>query len=161
MALLGGAQQQAWASGAATATTLAVTSGGSAVTTVASGSVVTLIATVTAGGTPVTPGQVKFCDATAAHCEDIHLLATAQLTSAGTTTYKFRPAVGSHSYKAVFAGTPKGAPAYASSSSTAAALTVTGPGPSTTTITQGGSVGNYTLTATVGGIGSAAPTPTV
>ena len=47
-----GAPQQAWAA-LATTTTLAVTSGGSPVTTVTSGSVVTLTATVTAGSTPV------------------------------------------------------------------------------------------------------------
>jgi hypothetical protein len=60
-----------------TITTLTVTSGGSAVTTVGSGSVVTLTATVTTGSTPVTPDQVNFCDAAATYCTDIHLLATA------------------------------------------------------------------------------------
>ena len=53
----------AWAAPTPTITTLSVTSGGNALTTVAPGSVVTLTATVTAGGTPVTPGQVNFCDA--------------------------------------------------------------------------------------------------
>ena len=105
----------------ATTTTLAVMSGGSAVTTVGSYNVVTLTATVKAGATAVTTGQVNFCDAFAAYCTDIHLLGTAQLTSAGTATMNFRPGAGSHSYKAVFAGT------YTStaSSSAAAVLTVT------------------------------------
>ena len=39
------------------------------------------------------------------YCEDIHLLGTAQLTSAGTAVLKFIPGMGSHSYKAVFVGT--------------------------------------------------------
>jgi hypothetical protein len=69
----------AWAAPAPTITTLSVISGGNAVTTVAPGSVVTLTATVMAGSTPVTPGQVNFCDATAKFCTDIHLLGTAQL----------------------------------------------------------------------------------
>ena len=64
----------AWAAAASTITTLSVTSGGNEVTTVASGSVVTLTATVMAGSTPVTLGQVNFCDATAKFCTDIHLL---------------------------------------------------------------------------------------
>jgi len=146
----------------ATTTTLAVTSAGSVITTVSSGSVVTLTATVVAGSTPVTPGQVNFCDASAKYCSDIHLLGTAQLTSAGTATVKSRPGIGSHSYKAVFLGTN----AYAGSSSGASALAVTGsigttPFASTTTIAQSGSAGNYTLTATVSGPGPVAPTGTV
>ena len=149
----------------ATAATLAVTSGGSAATTVASGSVVTLTASVNAGTTPVTPGQVNFCDASAIQCTDIHLLGTAQLIqsgpNAGTAVLKFRPGAGSHSYKAVFQGTNT----YAGSSSSQSALTVTGGAsslnPTTTTITQGGYAGNYTLTATVAGQGPVAPTGTV
>ena len=76
---------------------------------------------------------------------------------AGTATIKFRPAVGSHSYNAVFLGTN----AYAGSTSGAAALTVDGVTPSTTTIAESGSVGNYTLTATVGVSGAVAATGTV
>ena len=66
----------AWAAPSPTITTLSVISGGNAVRTVAAGSVVTLTATVMAGSTPVTPGQVNFCDATAKFCTDIHLLGT-------------------------------------------------------------------------------------
>jgi hypothetical protein len=144
---------------AATATTLGVTAAGSAVTTVNAGAVVTLTASVTAGTTPVTVGRVNFCDATVTYCTDIHLLATAQLTAAGTATFRFKPGVGSHTYKAVFAGTKSNA----TSSSTASALSVTYPGliPSVSSIAQSGAVGNYTLTATVGGGGSSAPTGTV
>src|ERR1700679_3066914 len=84
----------AWAAPAPTTTTLSVTSGGDAVTTVAQGKTVTLTATVMAGSTPVTPGQVEFCDASAAVCSDIHLLGTAQLTGAGTATYNFLATAG-------------------------------------------------------------------
>ena len=95
----------AWAAPATTTTTLSITSAGNAVATVTSGTVVTLMATVTVGSDPVTPGQINFCDATAKSCTDIHLLGSAQLTSAGTATLHFRPGIGSHSYKAVFLGT--------------------------------------------------------
>jgi hypothetical protein len=143
----------------ATTTTLAVTSGGSAVTTVASGTVVTLTATVAAGTAPVTLGQVNFCDATAAHCEDIHIVGTAQLTGAGIAVFKFRPGVGSHSYKAVFAGTNS----YSGSASVAAPLTVSGPAKSFTTMTAtaGTDSNNYNLSASVIGGGSTSPTGTV
>jgi hypothetical protein len=76
-----------------------------------------------AGTTPVKPGTVNFCNAAVAYCTDITLQGTAQLTANGTATIKFRPGVGSHSYKAVFAGNKTDA----ASSSGAAALTVTGP----------------------------------
>ncbi len=140
----------------ATTTTLAVTSGTSSspVTTVSSGSVVTLTATVTSGSTPLTVGQVSFCDATAKACTDIHLHGLAQLTSAGTAVMKLRPGPGSHQYKAVFGGTTK----YAGSTSANAALSVTGPTPTTTLLSQTGTTGRYSLTATVYGNGRAAPT---
>ena len=112
---------------------MTITSGSSAVTTVASGTVVTLTATVAAGSTLVRPGSVNFCDGTAAHCTDIHIVGTAQLTSSGTAVFKFRPAAGSRSYKAVFLGTKT----YEGSASSAASLTVTGLtglAPTTTTI---------------------------
>ena len=91
-------------------------------TTLTRGSVITLTATVTAGTSPVTPGQVDFCDAVATYCTDIHWLGTAQLTSAGIATLKLLPGNGSHSYKAVFRGTNS----YAGSSSTSALLPVSG-----------------------------------
>src|ERR1700676_4242416 len=105
---------------ATTTTTLSVTSAGNAVATVTSGTVVTLTATVMTGSTPVAPGQINFCDATAKSCTDIHILGTAQLTSAGTATLQFRPGIGSHTYQAVFVGTnAKGASSSAASSLTA------------------------------------------
>jgi len=138
-------------------TALAVTSGGSAVTTVSTGSVVTLTATVTSGTTPVTPGQVNFCDATANSCTDIHLLGTAQLTKAGTASIKFRPGRGNHSYNAVFSGTTYNS----SSTSGTIALVVTGNSVTNTTIAQSGTTGNYTLSAMVGGTGPTAPSGSV
>ena len=144
-----------------TTTSLAVTSGGVVVTSVKAGSLVTLTATVEAGSTEVKQGQVNFCDATAAYCTDIHILATAQLTSSGTATYNFRPGIGSHSYKAVFVGTNS----YASSASSVSPLTVTGTtGPFTTasSISETGAWGNYTLTGTVTEAGgTVAPTGTI
>ena len=142
---------QAAAQATPTTMTLAVTSAGAPVTSVASGSVVTLTATVKSGSAAVTVGQVNFCDASATYCTDIHLLGTAQLTSAGTASLSFVPGIGSQSYKAVFAATPNGATAYAGSSSSAVALSVTGTYPTTTAIAASGSVGDYSLTATVSG----------
>ncbi len=153
--LLGGFP--AHASRVSTNTTLTVTSGGSAVTTVTSGAVVTFTATVSAGASPITTGQIAFCDATATLCSDIHLVGMAQLTSAGTAVFKFRPGLGSHSYKAVFIGTASDAP----STSSTAPLLVSGAPLTTTLIAQSGSAGNYQLTATVVGAGTAAPTGTI
>ncbi|WP_058189783.1 beta strand repeat-containing protein [Terracidiphilus gabretensis] len=130
----------------ATTTTLSITNGSGPVTTVSSGTVVTLTATVTAGSTPVSPGQVKFCDATAAYCEDFHIVGTAQLTSAGTAALKFRPTLGSHSYKAVFIGTKTNA----TSTSAASSLSVTGPAPTSTTLSNSGTNAAPSLSATVG-----------
>jgi hypothetical protein len=146
----------AWASTTATTTTLAVTSGGSPVSTVISPAVVTLTATVKAGTTAISPGVVTFCDASASYCTDIHLLGTAQLTSAGTASMKFVPGPGSHSYKAVFAGTTN----YAASSSTNSSLSVTGKYPTISTITASGISTGYTLNATVGTVGENSPTGT-
>jgi hypothetical protein len=154
IALVGSACQTVCAAALpATLTTLAVTSGVSAVTEVPAGSVVVLTATVKAGATGITVGQVNFCDASATTCTDIHLLGTSQLTAAGTAILRFRPGIGNHSYKAVFAGTNNDA----SSSSAVSALSVTGTLATTTTIANTGSGGNYGLTATVTAFGGAAP----
>jgi hypothetical protein len=144
---------------ATTTTTLTITSNGGAVTTVAPRTVVTLTAAVNTGAAVLTTGQVNFCDATATYCTDIHIVGTAQLTSAGTAMMKFVPGIGSHSYKAVFVGTNSNT----TSSSAGSSLVVTGAGtyPSTATITSSGSAGNYTLSATVVGMGTTtSPSPT-
>lgn len=134
---------------AQTVTTLAVTSSGGTVTQVSAGTAVTLTANVTSGSAPINPGMVKFCDATATYCADSHLLGTAQLKNDGTATLRFIPGIGAYSYKAVFAGTN----AYASSSSSSSSLTVNGKHSSTTSVAMNGSAGNYSLTASVLGMG--------
>lgn len=154
-AVLGICAPTAWAAQQATTTTLAVTAGGAPVTTVPAQTVVTLTATVTAGGAAVTTGQVKFCDATATYCTDIHVLGTAQLTSAGLATFKFKPGAGSRSYKAVFVGTNP----YATSTSSNSRLVVTGSYPTSTGITSTGGPGTFSLTATVAGVGLNNPAP--
>ena len=147
---------------AATTTTLALSSGGTNVSSVDSGTVVTLTAAVTSSGSPVTKGQVLFCNALASYCTDINLLGTAQLTSAGTAKLKFYPGLGSYSYKAVFLGTPNSTQPYLTSASAAESLSVTGLASAITTIEASGSPGNYTLTATVAGSDSmTAPAGTV
>ncbi len=144
----------------ATSIALAVTFEGSPATSVSAGSVVTLTASVTAGGIPVTVGQVNFCDASAAHCTDIHILGTAQLTSAGTAVFKFRPGIGSHSYKAVFAGTNIDTGSVSGAAALAVAGTIGQLG-TTTSVAETGGFGNYTLMATVmESGGTAAPTGT-
>ena len=145
---------------APTTTTLTVSPTSSTAAPLSAKTVVTLTATVMAGTTPVHPGLVTFCDASAPHCIGLAVQGTVQLTSAGTAVLKFVPGPGSHSYQAVFAGTTT----FTTSSSTSQSVTVAPPipNPTTTNITSSGSAGNYTLTATVSGIGSfVAPTGNV
>ncbi len=142
---------------AATATTLTITSGNTPATTVPSNTAITLKAAVTAGSTPLTAGQVNFCDANATACDPVHLLGSAQLTSAGTAALTFIPGPGNHTYKAVFPGITGEAP----STSAASTLAVSSSQIPTTTLTQTGSPGQYTLTATVTGVGPAAPSGSV
>jgi hypothetical protein len=153
-----GVSPSAWAS---TATTTALTIFSAANTDVSDGSVssgteVLLAATVNTGTVGVSPGQVNFCDASAESCTDIHLIATAQLfqsdPGAGIAFFAFRPGIGSHRFKAVFLGTPKGTTAYAGSASSEVTLTVTGTFPTKTAISGSGNAGNYTLTGTVTGL---------
>jgi sugar lactone lactonase YvrE len=146
-----------WGAPSATTTALKVTSGGASVSSVSPGTVVTLTATVATGASPVTAGQVNFCDASATSCTDIHLLGTTALNSAGTAALKFVPGAGAHSYKAEFIENGFGL----TSPSAASALTV-GPAKSiiyadATTISASGFAGNYTLNATVTGFGGSAP----
>ena len=144
-------------SGTATSTTLAFTSGGTAVSTVTQGVSVTATASVSAGSNPVTAGQVYLCDASATYCDLGHQIATAQLNNNGNAVFRFVPGIGQRTYKAVFAGTT----ANISSSSSPAQLTVAGSLPTTTTLAQSGTTGNYTLTATVTGLGAVAPSGNV
>jgi hypothetical protein len=129
---------------------------------VATGSKVTLTATVSSGSTKVTTGQVNFCDASVSYCTDIHLLGIAQLTGAGTAVLNIKPAIGSHSYKAVFAGTPRGTAPYAGSASGAASLTVTGLHPAFSVLTNSSpTAAEYNFTGIIGGNASTAPTGNV
>jgi hypothetical protein len=147
---------------APTVTSISIKANGSVVSSVAAGTVVTLTAQVTAGGANVSTGQVNFCDASAPHCTDIHILGSATLNGSGTATFKFVPGAGAQSYKAQFVedGFRLG------SSSNVASLNV-GPAPSpvysdTIGITADGFAGDYSLTATVTGYGgSASPTGNV
>jgi hypothetical protein len=114
---------------------------------------ITLTATVTANGSPVTSGLVLFCDAAATYCENnSSLLAMVQLTSSSATAVV---KIGSgpqgiHSYKAVYRANNT----YSTSTSTTVSYTVQGTYSSDTALASSGSVGNYTVAATVTGIGS-------
>lgn len=123
--------------------------------TVSSGTAVTLTAAVS-NGSPVTVGTVTICDAAAAYCMNSAIIGTAQLTSTGTAIVKLVPAIGSHSYKAVFTPTKTNN----GSTSPTQTLTVTGTFPTTTSISSSGAAGSYTLTGTVVGHGYAGVAPT-
>lgn len=144
----------------ATTTALSILAAGSPVSTVSTGTAITLTAKVTAAGSAIQQGQVNFCNATAAHCTDIHILGTVAL-NAGTATLSLRPSPGTYSYKAEFVGTPGAATPYAASASTSAALTVTGTYQSAAIITPTGSPGSYTLTSSIYGFNKtpSAPAP--
>jgi sugar lactone lactonase YvrE len=143
-------------------TTLTVTSGAGAVTTVPAGTVVTLTATVNLGPESVKAGLVNFCDASASQCTDIHLLGTAALSSNGMASLLFVPGTGTHSYKAAFVQQGAGA----NSVSAVSTLTV-GPAKNPVysdiaSIAESGYPGGYSLTATMVGYGgTAAPNGTV
>lgn len=155
-ATVGSPQDAGAQSKVATTTTLVVSTSAGSNTSAPSGTVVTLTATVKPASGTLTAGQVYFCDAAAAHCTDIHLMGSAQLTSSGKAMLKLRPGIGTHKWKAVFAGTRSFS---ASASAVSASLSVTGKSTSITTLAQGGVVGAYTLTATVAGIPPAASAP--
>ena len=162
MLLLVFASGPAWAfSQAASTTTLAITSAGGAVTAVTTPAVVTLTAAVTSGGSPVTHGVVNFCYSAQPSCIGAALAGAAQLTGAGSASISFRPAVGSHSYTAVFAGTAS----VQTSTSAAGTLTVTQGTtavlPTSAAITSTGTPGDYTVTGAITGDGLTAPTGTV
>jgi hypothetical protein len=144
--------------GVPTTTTIGVTPVGSA--GYSAGTPVRLYADVKSATQAVYPGQVNFCDATAAHCTDIHLLGTAQLNfgnSDGYAAITFVPGIGTHTYKAEFLGTNF----YASSTSGTISFAVPGTVPSTTAVTATGSPASYTLAATVTGHGTASPTGSI
>ena len=132
---------------APTTTVLEISPGDS----VAPGALVTVKASVSSGGNPVSPGLVLFCDAAASYCTDIKILGQAQLTSTGVDALNLILPSGVHRIKAVFQGTNS-----AARSTSASQITVTAQiYPTVTTISASGSTGNYSLTGTVTGVGSA------
>ena len=147
----------AFAAPASTKTVLTISS-----TSVLYQTPIILTATVTSGGTPVSAGLVLFCEATAIFCENNSALGVAQLTSPSasapaTASVKIGSGpIGNHSYKAVFRANKT----YASSLSNTVTYAVTGTFQSTISLTSAGSVGNYTLTGTVVGLGSLTTGPT-
>ena len=138
-----------FAQAAATATTFTVSS--TSITNPANGlgTPETFTAQVRSSGKVVTAGLVEFCDATAKYCEGPSVLGTAQLSASGTASLKRYLSPGSHSVKAVFAGTNS----YATSASVAQNITVKGV-LTVDTIAASGIPGKYTLTATVQGSGT-------
>ncbi|ABF43018.1 Integrin-like protein [Candidatus Koribacter versatilis Ellin345] len=91
-----------WAAKTPTTTTLGIAPG----TSVSERTILTFSATVTAGGSPVSSGQVKFCDMeNATFCEEGSLLAKVWVTRTGTATLRIPLAYGSHKIQAVFQGT--------------------------------------------------------
>jgi hypothetical protein len=135
------------------ATTTAVTLSSSSVAwSAATPAEVTLTASVAASGAPVATGSITFCDVSAALCEDAAILGKAQLV-AGKAILRIIPAIGIHSYKAVFHGTTS----FAASTSPSQTLTVTGLYPTTTALAATGNPSGYTLTATVVGFASQPP----
>ncbi len=119
---------------------------------------ITLTATVTSGGSPITAGTVLFCEATATFCENNSALGLAQLTFPGATaSVKIGSGpIGNHSYKAVFRANKN----YAASTSNTVTYAVTGTYLSAVGLTLTGSIGNYTLAGSVGGVGSIGTGPT-
>ena len=86
--------------------------------------VITLTAAVGSAGVPVTVGEVRFCNASAAYCEDSALLGTVWMTQSGTATLRRALPVGTTNVRAVFQGTNS----YPPSSSHITSVTVSGLG---------------------------------
>ena len=107
----------------------------------------------TSDGGVVSVGQVIFCDVSAPYCSRDQSLATAQLNTSGVAVTRMAAgAVGSHVYRAVFLGT--GAATTSASASQTVAVTAPSSYADFTTISSAGSVGNYTLTGSVTGLGT-------
>lgn len=105
---------------------------------VTAGSVVTLTATVASGGTPLTAGQVVFCNAGAQFCQDSAILGTAWVTSTGTATIRRALPSGTTNITATYRATNL----YSSSQSSPASVTVTGQQPVASTANTFPSLGN-------------------
>ena len=112
--------------------------------------------TLTATVTPITPGLVSFCNASASQCQGPALLGQAQVTANGTASIKLVLGIGSHSVKAVLPAKY----ALGGSSSSPVNIAVAGLYPSTTSVTASAR-SPYTLMATVSGHGPLTPTGSV
>ena len=110
-------------------------------TSAATGSIITMTATVKSGGSPLTSGQMKFCVASAAYCDNGALLGTVWVTSSGTATLRRALPLGATSVEAVFV--PNNS--YLASTSAATTVTITGIDPDTSTqmFPTGGSNASY------------------
>ncbi len=117
---------------------------------------ITMGAAVVSGAIPILHGQVHFCEVSASGCADIPNFGLAQLTSNGTANIKFIPGPGTHTYKAIFAGTDS---AQASTSAASSPFTVSYYDP--ITIAYGGGVGDYSLSADINAAYTAVPSGTV
>lgn len=132
----------AYAMPAATVTTITSSPASSVV-----GAAVQLTVTVTAGGAPVSAGQVAICNNATYACSPFEAFAVLQLSSSGTASTYFYGS-GSQYFQAAFAGTRS----YAPSRSASAGLTVVFANDTvatSTSIAVGGIPGAYALTATV------------
>jgi hypothetical protein len=138
-------------------TTTSLTVSSSSVT---AGTAVTLTATLMGNQAPVTVGQVKFCDATAAQCDGAGLFGVAQVTTNQTATLKLVLGVGSYSIQAFYEGSFPIGLLNLPSNSPAQSVTVTGAAnyATSTAIAAGGNAAGYTLTGTVTGFGKVATT---
>jgi hypothetical protein len=143
----------AFAAPATTTTTLAISA-----ISVPYQTPIILTATVTSGGSPVTAGLVLFCEATATFCENNSALGVAQLTFPGATaSLKIGSGpIGNHSYKAIFRANKS----YLTSTSNQVTYAVTGTFLSAISLASTGSIGNYSLAASVVGVGSLTTGPT-
>jgi hypothetical protein len=126
------------------------------------GAAVTLTATGLnqPGATPLTPGQVSFNYQLTVNGVTLPgSFGSAQLTSLGTAAITVKPGAGTYVVTAAFPGTSTVGPSL--SAPETIAIAGNGSFATTNTLASSGTVGDYTLAATVEGIGLAPPSGTV
>lgn len=155
-----------------TFTTLVITDEhGHQISQAALGSTITLTATPkTLSSAPVGFGTVVFCDGSVTACLDGHAVGRAQMVIANpliplSASLTLVPTFGAHIYRAVFLGTGPASVQGIELTSTSSPypFQVVGPPPpftTTTALASAGTPGNYTLNATVTGMGSGTVKPT-
>lgn len=122
--------------------------------------VLTATATSVSGGTPIRAGQVTFTyQETVNGVTFSGSFGSVSLSANGTAVLTTRPPAGTYVVTAALSGTATAG----ASTSTPQMLTIAGNGSygSTTELVSSGSVGDYTLTATVSGFGFGAPAGTL